>query len=81
VALGVLTHIAGDALTCGGVPVPLLWLLNGGRLTFFPLRTGAMVEKAVLAPAFLLATIVFVYLNTAAGTAVQPLITGLLALG
>lgn len=80
VALGVLTHILGDALTCGGVPVPLLWLLNGGRLVFLPLRTGATVEKAVLAPAFLLATVVFVYLNTAAGPAVEPLVAGLLAL-
>jgi membrane-bound metal-dependent hydrolase YbcI (DUF457 family) len=81
VALGVLTHILGDALTCGGVPFPLLWIINGGRLAFLPLRTGATVEKAVLAPAFLLATIVFIYLNTAAGTAVQPLVTSLLALG
>jgi len=81
VALGVLTHIAGDALTCGGVPFPLLWTVNGGRLAFFPLRTGATVEKALLAPAFLLATIVFVYLNTPAGTAVQPIVAGLRALG
>ena len=81
VALGVLTHIVGDALTCGGVPVPLLWILNGGRLVFFPLRTGTMFEKAVLAPAFLLATIVFVYLNTAAGPAVDPLVARFLALG
>ena len=81
VALGVLTHIAGDALTCGGVPVPLLWVLNGGRLAFFPLRTGATVEKAVLVPAFLMATVVFVCLNTAAGTVVQPLVAGMLALG
>ena len=81
VALGVLVHIAGDALTCGGVPVPLLWLLNGGRLAFLPLRTGATIEKVLLAPAFLLATIVFVYLNTAAGPAVEPLVAGLLALG
>ena len=81
VALGVLVHIVGDALTCGGVPFPLLWILNGGRLAFFPLRTGATVEKALLAPGFLLATIVLVYLNTAAGTAVQPLVAGLRALG
>ena len=81
VALGVLTHILGDALTCGGVPVPLLWLLNGGRLVFFPLRTGTTFEKAVLAPAFLLATIVFIYLNTAARPVVDPLVARLLALG
>jgi membrane-bound metal-dependent hydrolase YbcI (DUF457 family) len=81
VALGVLAHIAGDALTCGGVPFPLLWIVNGGRLAFFPLRTGATVEKALLAPAFLLATVVLVYLNTPAGTAVQPLVAGLRALG
>ena len=80
VALGVLTHIAGDALTCGGVPTPLLWLVNGGRLAFLPLRTGATVEKALLAPAFLLATVVLLYRNTAAGTAVQPLVMELLAL-
>jgi membrane-bound metal-dependent hydrolase YbcI (DUF457 family) len=80
VALGVLTHILGDALTCGGVPVPLLWLRGGGRLVFLPLRTGATVEKAVLVPAFLLATVVFVYLNTAAGPAVDPLVARLLAL-
>jgi hypothetical protein len=35
----------------------------------------------VLAPAFLLATIVFVYLNTAAGPAVDPLVARFLALG
>ena len=63
------------------MPFPLLWIVNGGRLAFFPLRTGATVEKAVLAPAFLLATIVFIYLNTAAGPAVEPLVTRLLALG
>jgi hypothetical protein len=61
--------------------VPLLWILNGGRLAFFPLRTGTTFEKAVLAPAFLLATIVFVYLNTAAGPAVDPLVARFLALG
>ena len=27
VALGVLVHIAGDFLTCSGVPVPLVWLV------------------------------------------------------
>jgi membrane-bound metal-dependent hydrolase YbcI (DUF457 family) len=81
VALGVLTHIVGDALTCGGVPFPVLWTLNGGRLAFLPLRTGATVEKALLAPAFLLATIAFIYLNTAAGTAVDPLVAAILSLG
>jgi membrane-bound metal-dependent hydrolase YbcI (DUF457 family) len=81
VALGVLTHIAGDALTCGGVPVPLLWLVNGSRLVLSPLRTGATVEKVVLVPAFLLATVVFIYLNTAAGPVVDPLVARLLALG
>ena len=38
-----------------------------------------MVEKAVLVPVFLLATIVFMYLNTAAGAAVDPLVERLLA--
>jgi hypothetical protein len=81
VAAGVLTHIVGDAITTAGVPVPLLWILNRGRLVFLPLRTGATVEKAVLVPLFLAATVGFVYVNTAARQAVDPLVAALLSLG
>jgi len=78
VAAGVLTHIVGDAITTAGVPVPLLWLLNRGRLVFFPMRTGATLEKAVLVPLFLAATVGFVYVNTEVQDAVDPLVEKLL---
>jgi hypothetical protein len=81
VAVGVLAHIAGDFLTKEGVPVPVFWLLRRSRLAPIHLRTGALVEKAVLVPAFLVAIAVFVYLNTAAGTALDPLVDRLLSLG
>jgi membrane-bound metal-dependent hydrolase YbcI (DUF457 family) len=78
VAAGVLTHIVGDAITTAGVPVPLLWILNRGRLVFFPMRTGATVEKAVLVPLFLAATVGFIYVNTEVRDAVDPLVERLL---
>ena len=81
VALGVLTHIAGDALTTQGVPVPVLWLLRRTRLALSPLRTGAALEKVVLVPAFVLVTIYCVYLNTDVRTAVDPLLQDLQSLG
>ncbi len=81
VAVGVLTHIAGDALTCGGVPVPIIWTFTRARLALLPLRTGATVEKAVLVPLFLTAALVFGYLNTIPGQALDPLVQRLLALG
>jgi len=72
VALGVLTHIAGDAITKQGVPVPLIWLVRRCRVVLTPLRTGATLEKAVLAPAFVVVTLWFVYANTGVRTAVEP---------
>jgi membrane-bound metal-dependent hydrolase YbcI (DUF457 family) len=81
VALGVLTHIGGDALTTAGIPVPLVWVFRRCRLKLLPIRTGAFVEKAVLVPLFLVAIVVFGYANTAAGAAVDPLVQRLLSLG
>ncbi|HEY0126265.1 MAG TPA: metal-dependent hydrolase, partial [Blastococcus sp.] len=81
VAVGVLAHIAGDFLTKEGVPVPLFWLIRRSRLAPIHLRTGAFVEKAVLVPAFLVALAVFVYLNTAARGALDPLVERFLSLG
>ncbi|MGY1689905.1 metal-dependent hydrolase [Geodermatophilus sp. SYSU D01105] len=72
VALGVLTHIAGDALTKQGVPVPVVWLLKRCRLALTPLRTGTVLEKAVLAPGFVLVTLWFVYANTGVRSAIAP---------
>jgi uncharacterized metal-binding protein len=81
VGVGVLTHIAGDFLTKEGIPVPVFWLVRRGRLAPIHLRTGAFVEKAVLVPAFLVAIAVFVYLNTAARGALDPLVERFLSLG
>ena len=81
VAAGVLTHIAGDALTCGGVPAPIIWTFTRARLVLLPLRTGATIEKAVLVPLFLLAALVFSYANTIPGRALEPLVQRLLAMG
>ncbi|MGY1622180.1 metal-dependent hydrolase [Geodermatophilus sp. SYSU D00965] len=81
VALGVLTHIAGDAITTQGVPVPVLWLLKRCRLKLTPLRTGTVLEKAVLAPAFVLVTLWFVYENTGVRQALEPWLHDLNGLG
>ena len=81
VALGVLTHIAGDLITKQGVPVPLLWLLRRQRLALTPMRTGTTLEKAVLAPLFLATAVWFVYANTGAREALDPYLQALRALG
>jgi len=81
VALGVLVHIVGDAITTAGVPTPLLWLVHRGRLVFFPMRTGATVEKAVLVPLFVVLAALFLYLNSAALGFLDPLVQELASLG
>jgi hypothetical protein len=81
VALGCLTHIAGDALTTAGIPVPLVWIAHRCRLKLLPIRTGAVVEKAVLVPLFLVATVCCIYVNTGARSALAPLAERLLSLG
>jgi membrane-bound metal-dependent hydrolase YbcI (DUF457 family) len=81
VALGVLTHIAGDAITTAGIPVPLVWIAHRCRLKLIPLRTGTFLEKAVLAPLFLVAAVGFLYVNTEAQDTVDPLVERLLSLG
>jgi membrane-bound metal-dependent hydrolase YbcI (DUF457 family) len=81
VALGVLVHIVGDAITTAGVPTPLLWLAHRGRLVFFPMRTGATVEKAVLVPLFVVLAAVFLYLNSATLGFLDPLVEELASLG
>jgi membrane-bound metal-dependent hydrolase YbcI (DUF457 family) len=79
--LGCLTHIAGDALTTAGIPVPLVWVAHRCRLKLLPIRTGNVVERAVLVPLFVLATVCCLYANTEAGTALAPLAERLLSLG
>jgi hypothetical protein len=77
VVVGVLTHITGDGLTKEGVPVPLFWLVRRSRLAPVHLHTGAVVEKMVLVPLFLVATVAFLFINTGARALVDPLLTHL----
>lgn len=81
VAAGVLVHIAGDAITTAGIPVPIIWVFKRVRLKLLPIRTGATIEKAVLVPAFAIALVAFVYLNTEAHERLDPLVERLLSLG
>jgi uncharacterized metal-binding protein len=77
VVVGVLTHIAGDALTKEGVPVPLFWLVRRSRLAPVHLRTGAAVERMVLVPLFVVATLAFLWVNTGARELVDPVLAHL----
>jgi hypothetical protein len=81
VGLGALVHIAGDLITKQGVPVPLIWIVHRCRLVLTPMRTGAFLEKAVLAPAFVVAALWFLYANTGLRDAVDPIIADVLARG
>jgi membrane-bound metal-dependent hydrolase YbcI (DUF457 family) len=81
VALGVLTHIAGDLITKQGVPLPLLWLLRRTRVALTPMRTGTTLEKTVLAPLFLAVALWFGYANTGAQDLLGPYLPDLLSLG
>ena len=81
VALGVLTHVAGDLITRQGVPLPVLWLAKRKRIALTPMRTGTTLEKAVLAPLFLGVAVWFVYANTGAREALDPYLQDLLSLG
>jgi hypothetical protein len=74
VVVGVLAHIGGDFLTKEGIPVPVFWLVRRSRLSPIHLRTGAFVEKAVLVPLFAVLTLAFLYLNTGARGALDPLV-------
>jgi hypothetical protein len=81
IALGVVAHIGGDFLTKEGIPVPVIWIARRCRISPIHLRTGATVEKVLLAPLFLVLTLVFLYLNTEARQAVDPLVQRLPGLG
>jgi hypothetical protein len=64
----------GDFLTREGIPLPVIWILHRCRFALIHLRTGATVEKVVLVPAFSIATLVFLYLNTGISGAVDPVV-------
>jgi membrane-bound metal-dependent hydrolase YbcI (DUF457 family) len=74
VAGGVVTHILGDWLTIGGVPVPLTWVTgHPKRLAAGIFRTGAPVEKLVAA-AFAVAAVVLVITRTPLHDVVAPIL-------
>ncbi|MCO7221723.1 metal-dependent hydrolase [Klenkia sp. PcliD-1-E] len=74
VGLGVLVHVAGDFLTCGGVPVPLVWLARPrATVAFSPMQTGGFTEKVLLVPAFVLATLVLLWVNLPAAAVLAEL--------
>jgi hypothetical protein len=77
----VLAHIAGDFLTREGIPIPVIWILHRCRLALIHLRTGATVERVLLAPAFLITTLVFLYLNTGVSAAVDPVVARIIGSG
>src|SRR3954454_15527719 len=81
VALGCLTHIAGDALTTAGIPVPMVWIAHRCRLKLLAIRTGAGAEEAGLVRLFLVAPVCCLYLNPEARTALAPLVERVLSLG
>ncbi|MGH3502550.1 MAG: metal-dependent hydrolase [Nocardioidaceae bacterium] len=55
VGLGVLVHIAGDALTGTGIPLPVTWIAaEPRRIGLSLLTTGGAVERYALAPGLLL---------------------------
>ena len=81
VALGCLTHIAGDALTTAGIPVPLVWIAHRCRLKLLPDPDRRVVEKAVLVPLFLVATVCSSTSTPRPHTALDPLVERLLSLG
>lgn len=65
VAGGVLVHIAGDALTVGGCPVPFTWIDGkASRYTLGLFKTGAPIEP-VLAAGFTAVAAWAFYTNTA----------------
>lgn len=60
-AVGVLAHLAGDALTTDRLPIPLLWLTGTRRRVGLGLfRTGATVENAVVTPLLTVALLALV---------------------
>jgi hypothetical protein len=81
VMVGIVAHIVGDFLTREGVPIPVIWLIARCRLHPVHLRTGATVEKVLLAPLFLVLTLVLLYLNSDARGLVDPWVQRLTHLG
>jgi hypothetical protein len=56
------------------VPVPLVWLARPrATVAFSPMRTGGFTEKVLLVPAFVVATLVLLWLNLPAAAVLEGL--------
>ena len=66
-ALGALVHIVCDGLTSGGVPVPLVWLLRRRRVAVPMVRTGGVLELAIVAPLLTIGSVWMTLRHTAIG--------------
>lgn len=49
-AAGVVVHVAGDAISTSGVPVPVAWIWTGRRVAVARMRVNSRVETRLLAP-------------------------------
>lgn len=72
VAGGVLVHIAGDALTDHGVPLPLTWLGRRRCIGLDLFSTGSPLETVGLAAAFTAVTAWQVWQHTGTSALLQP---------
>lgn len=56
-ALGAIVHIAGDAMTSGKIPLPLLWLRRRRRIGIPLMSTGGQVEAWIVTPTLTVLTL------------------------
>ncbi|HEY8454362.1 MAG TPA: metal-dependent hydrolase [Actinopolymorphaceae bacterium] len=78
-ALGVVTHIVGDAVTRSSVPRPFSWLDGrdpGDAYEGGPLRTASWYENWLVFPGLLLVTLVALYLGVPEIAQVVSAVTG-----
>ena len=75
VGVGVLTHIAGDALTkAGRAGAGALAGPRGRGWPSPPCAPARSIEKAVLVPLFMVATVAFIWVNTDIRDAFDPIV-------
>jgi hypothetical protein len=76
-AVGAAVHIAGDALTAGKIPIPILWLRRRQRVGLPLLRTGGLVEGCLITPGLTVLTLWALW-TTTSGAALTAHARGLL---
>ncbi len=80
VAGGVLVHIAGDALTDHGVPVPLTWISQRRRFGLDLFTTGSLVETVGIALGLVVLTAWQIWVNSSAPVVLCPAVNAVRAL-